>query len=62
MAVIFHLHDSAAFYPGKEAQYAFYRRLGGPECLSARFEEEKITYPCRESNYGFSVPHSVART
>jgi hypothetical protein len=25
-------------------------------------EKRKITYPCRESKYGFSVPHPVART
>jgi len=45
MAVIGHLHTPAAFYPGKEAQYAFNRRLEGPERRSGRFwrREKSLT-------------------
>jgi hypothetical protein len=35
------------FTPGKEPRYPFYRRLGGPQSRSGRYEEVKIFYPIR---------------
>jgi hypothetical protein len=39
------LHAPAALPPGKSPRYPFYRRLGGPQSRSGRYEEVKIFYP-----------------
>jgi hypothetical protein len=45
------LHAHAALPPGKSPRYPFYRRLGGPQSRSARYEEVKMfTLP------GFELP------
>jgi hypothetical protein len=39
------LHAPAALPPGKSSRYPFYRRLGGPQSRSGRYEEVNIFYP-----------------
>jgi hypothetical protein len=39
------LHAPAALPPGRIPRYPFYRRLGGPQSRSRRFEEVKIFDP-----------------
>jgi hypothetical protein len=39
------LHAPAALPPGKSPRYPFYRRLGGPQSRSGRYEEENIFDP-----------------
>jgi hypothetical protein len=46
------------FTPRKEPQYRLYRRLGGPQCRSAHFEE-KISRPYWDSNLLSSSPQTT---
>jgi hypothetical protein len=45
MEVSGQLHAPAALPPEKSPRYPFYRRLGGPQSRSGRYEELKIFYP-----------------
>jgi hypothetical protein len=40
MKVSCELHTFAALPPGKRSRHPLYRRLGGPQCRSARYEKK----------------------
>jgi hypothetical protein len=46
------LHAPVALSPGKSPRHPSFRRLGGPRSLPRHCGEEKICYPCRQSNPG----------
>jgi hypothetical protein len=58
MEVSSQFHAPAALLPGETARYPWYRRLGGLQSRSGRYQEDKNLY--RESNEGFSVVQPVA--
>jgi hypothetical protein len=48
MEVCGQLHAHAALPPGKDPRYPLYRRLGGPQSRSGRYEKEKNRLPLPE--------------